>query len=244
MKKEYQLSGMTCTSCEAKVREKLLSVQGVSEVSVSHKNDTAEIKADREIGLKELRSAIEPLGDKYSIAMRENNHVHESGLEDDRTWIETYKPILLIFFYLLGTTLLIQFQSGSFDLMNWMHYFMGGFFLIFSFFKMLDLKGFAESYRMYDVIARRFPAWGYIYAFTELALGIAFITFFQPLITYAVTFVVMSVSIIGVLQTVLDKKRIQCACLGSVFKLPMSTVTIIEDGLMIAMSAYMLLQVI
>jgi len=51
----------------------------------------------------------------------------------------------------------------------------------------------------------------------------------------------MSLSIIGVLQSVLNKRRIQCACLGATFNLPMSTVTIIEDGLMIAMSAGMIL---
>jgi hypothetical protein len=50
----------------------------------------------------------------------------------------------------------------------------------------------------------------------------------------------MSVSIIGVLQSVLNKSKIKCACLGAVFQLPMSTVTIVEDGLMIAMSASML----
>jgi len=43
-------------------------------------------------------------------------------------------------------------------------------------------------------------------------------------------------SIIGVLQSVLNKTKIQCACLGSVFKLPMSSVTMFEDGLMIVMS--------
>jgi hypothetical protein len=40
---------------------------------------------------------------------------------------------------------------------------------------------------------------------------------------------------------VLNKKKIQCACLGAVFNLPMSTVTIIEDALMIAMSGAMIL---
>jgi len=94
---------------------------------------------------------------------------------------------------------------------------------------------------MYDIIARKFPAWGYIYAFTELLLGIAFLINFNPIITNSLTFVVMSVSIIGVLQTVLDKKTIKCACLGDVFNLPMSTVTIIEDGLMIIMSLGMLI---
>ena len=102
---------------------------------------------------------------------------------------------------------------------------------------MLDLSGFADSYSMYDVVARQFKAWGYIYAFIELGLGIAYATNFQPYATSVLTFVVMSISIIGVLQSVLNKRKIQCACLGAVFNLPMSTVTIIEDALMIVMSA-------
>jgi copper chaperone CopZ len=243
MKKQYQLTGMTCTSCEAKVKQKLLTLDGLNSVVLSHEENSAEIHMDRPIPLEELKSVLRPLGDKYSISfLTETKADLSTDFETDRSWLETYKPILLIFFYLLAVTLSVQLYRGSFDLMIWMHHFMGGFFLVFSFFKMLDLKGFAQSYQMYDVIARKFPTWGYIYAFTELALGLAFILFFQPLITYSLTLVVMSISIIGVLQTVLDKKKIQCACLGSVFKLPMSTVTIIEDGLMIVMSAYMLLQ--
>ncbi|RYF79325.1 MAG: heavy-metal-associated domain-containing protein, partial [Chitinophagaceae bacterium] len=126
----------------------------------------------------------------------------------------------------------------------WMQNFMAAFFLVFSFFKLLDLKGFAESYSTYDIVAKGWMGWGYVYAFIELLLGVAFLTRFNPFITNAATFVVMTISIIGVLQSVLNKRKIKCACLGAVFNLPMSTVTIIEDGLMIAMSAVMLLQLI
>jgi hypothetical protein len=73
-----------------------------------------------------------------------------------------------------------------------------------------------------------------------LLLGIAYAINFLPLITNGVTFIVMTVSIIGVLQSVLNKRKIQCACLGTVFNLPMSTVTIIEDAAMIVMSAIMI----
>jgi hypothetical protein len=125
-----------------------------------------------------------------------------------------------------------------------MQHFMAGFFLVFSFFKLLNLKGFAESYVMYDVVARKIPIWAYIYAFTELILGLAFLTGFNPLITNSGTFLVMSVSIIGVLQSVLNKKKIQCACLGVIFNLPMSTVTIIENALMIIMSGLMIIHLI
>ena len=138
----------------------------------------------------------------------------------------------------------IFIKNENFNWLQAMLTFMSGFFLVFSFFKLLNLKGFAESYVMYDVLAKRIPIWAYIYAFVELALGIAYLINFNPLVTNSITLIVMSISIIGVLQSVLNKKKIQCACLGAVFNLPMSTVTIIEDALMIAMSALMILKMI
>ncbi len=119
--------------------------------------------------------------------------------------------------------------------------FMSGFFLAFSFFKYLDVKGFADSYATYDIVAKKFMAWGVIYPFVEFLLGIAYAINFNPFVTNVITFIVMMVSIIGVLQSVLNKRKIQCACLGAVFNLPMSTVTIIEDALMIAMSGITLI---
>ena len=118
---------------------------------------------------------------------------------------------------------------------------MGGFFLVFSFFKLLNLRGFADSYSMYDILAKRWYNWAYVYAFTELILGICFISGYQPIATNTITLIVMSISIIGVLQSVFNKRTIKCACLGDVFNLPMSTITIIEDGLMIIMSGFMLI---
>ena len=117
-----------------------------------------------------------------------------------------------------------------------MQNFMAGFFLVFSFFKLLDIHGFADSYSTYDIIAKKWKDWGYVYAFIELGLGLAYLLKFNPLFTNIATFVVMSISIIGVLQSVLNKRKIKCACLGAVFNLPMSTITILEDALMIAMS--------
>lgn len=234
MEHTYAVTGMTCGSCEAKVKSALLKISGVTSAEVSKASQSATILMDKHISLSRLQEALDP---KYTITAPG----HSEAMEETRSWLETYKPIIAIFFYISLVTLLVQYSQGQFNLMQFMRHFMAGFFLVFSFFKMLNLKGFAESYVMYDVLARRLPAWAYLYAFVELALGIAFLINFNPFITSLVTIVVMSVSIIGVLQTVLNKKKIQCACLGAVFNLPMSTVTIIEDGLMIAMSVAMLL---
>ncbi|CAM6000172.1 unnamed protein product [Sphagnum balticum] len=55
--------------------------------------------------------------------------------------------------------------------MDWMRHFMAGFFLVFSFFKLLNLKTFADGYAKYDLLAMRWKPYGFIYPFCELALG-------------------------------------------------------------------------
>jgi copper chaperone CopZ len=233
----YKLTGMTCGSCEAKVKSSLLMLPNVTEVEVSKDNQTATISMAKHIALSTFQNAVDK---KYSITAMEHNETAEQA----KNWLATFKPILLIFGYITTIAIIAATHQNTFHWMQAMNIFMAGFFLTFSFFKMLDLKGFAESYSMYDIIAKKIKTWGFIYAFIELGLGIAYATNFQPLVTNIVTLVVMSISIIGVLQSVFNKRKIQCACLGAVFNLPMSTVTIIEDALMIAMSAVMLYQIV
>jgi copper chaperone CopZ len=233
----YKLTGMTCVSCEAKVKSALLTVENITNVAVSKDLETATITMDKHIALSDLQKVLDK---KYQITAINHSEI----TEQTKSWFETYKPILLIFFYIILVTSLVQIKNTNFDFMEAMRHFMSGFFLVFSFFKLLNLKGFAESYVMYDVLAKKIPAWAYLYVFIELGLGIAFLINFNPILTNSITVIVMSISIIGVLQSVLNKKKIQCACLGAVFNLPMSTVTIIEDALMIAMSGIMLITMI
>jgi copper chaperone CopZ len=152
----------------------------------------------------------------------------------------TYYPLFLLVAFLTGVVALVELRAGSVVWGRAMQNFMGGFFLTFSFFKLLDVRGFADSYRMYDVVARKIPAYGYVYPFIELLLGAAYIGGFQPFATNLATVVVMSISSIGVIQSLREKRKIRCACLGTVFNLPMSTVTLIEDTTMIAMAVAML----
>lgn len=237
----YTVSGLTCAGCQTTVQKLLSKVAGVKSVSVDLVKSEATIEMNSHVPVADLKAALQA-HPKYSI--EEKQVAHSMPLpadeQESKTWLQTYKPILLVFAYITGITVLLQVAAGSFDGMQWMRHFMAGFFLTFSFFKLLNLQGFAESYFSYDIIARSWFGWGYVYAFVELFLGIAFLINFAPLLTNAVTFLVMSVSIIGVLKSVLTKRKIQCACLGAVFNLPMSTITIVEDALMIGMSAVML----
>ncbi len=234
---------MTCTGCVAKVKSELLKMGDISEANVQLAAPQATITMQKHIPVATLQSALQKAGN-YTIAEADGGMHHAASDTEAKSWFETYKPILLIFFYVTVISIIAAASVNDFDWMKGMRVFMSGFFLSFSFFKMLDLKGFADNYSSYDIIAKNFKAWGYIYAFIELGLGIAYAINFNPFVTNIVTFVVMTISIIGVLQSVLNKRKIQCACLGAVFNLPMSTVTIIEDALMIAMSGIMLIKLL
>ena len=244
MTNRYKISGMTCSGCQAKVHALLSEVPGVKNIQIDLSQGAATIDMDRSISTVRLQAALK----KYpNYQLSESGH-HEDNAQitaeemaEPKSWISTYKPILLVFVYIVGTTVLIEAVNGAFIWTRWIEHFMAGFFLVFSFFKLLNLKGFAESYSMYDIIARKWNGWGYIYAFIELGLGAAFLTGFRPILANSITLIVMSISIIGVSQSILNKRGIQCACLGAVFNLPLSTITIIEDALMIIMSGLMII---
>jgi hypothetical protein len=140
---------------------------------------------------------------------------------------------------------LTSFQKGiyvadNFEVKMFLHNFMTGFFLVFSFFKLLDIKAFAESFQMYDLLAAKLPVYGKIYPFIELGLGILCLIHFQLYYVYLADIIIMSFGALGVIQSVLDKRKIRCACLGSVFNLPMSTITIIENSLMVLIGIILL----
>jgi len=212
-------------------------VPGITSVEVSRELATATISMEKHIALSTLQQA---LSSKYSITP----DGHSESAEKAKSWWNTYKPVLLIFIYIGTITVLSEAVNQPFTWTRWMNHFMAAFFLVFSFFKLLNLEGFADSYAMYDIIAKKWKGWGYAYAFIELALGISFLTGIAPLLTNVVTFLVMLVSLAGVFNSLLNKRKVQCACLGAVFNLPMSTITIIEDALMIVMSGFMLLMML
>lgn len=122
-----------------------------------------------------------------------------------------------------------------------MRHFMAGFFLTFSFFKLLDPPGFVSAYRGYDLLAHRSKVWAWSYPYIELALGVLYLINLFPLGVNVVTLGLMLIGAAGVLKALLDKQAIRCACLGTALNLPMTKVTLVEYLTMAVMAAAMLI---
>lgn len=238
MKQTIYIQGMTCSSCTEKIKSLFKEAYGITGIQAD--KDSGEVEYEHDIFLtnSDITNMLE--WTKYSLS----NKMLSSQETEAPITLSTYIPLFTLFWYIVLFSLLAQYVSWSFDVMRFMQYFMGGFFLSFSYFKLINLKEFAMSYSMYDIVAKRWSSWWYIYAVIELVLGISYFIWFAPLFTNIVTFVIMSVSIIWVLQSVFKKQKIKCACLWAVFNLPMSWITIIEDALMIVMSWAMVILLI
>lgn len=232
---KYKVSGLTCGGCVNRVESTLANFAENVKVTLTPPeailtNATSEVSA--------LNAALSQVGKYQLSATAAASTVTES--HEPKSWFTTYKPLLLVFAFILLATLAVEISYDNFVLSRWMPHFMAGFFLVFSFFKLLDLPGFASSYAMYDLLAKHVTTYAFIYPFIELSLGIWYLLDWQTKVLNWITLVVMGFSAIGVILAVMNKQKIRCACLGTGFNLPMSTVTIIEDLTMFAMAAWML----
>jgi copper chaperone CopZ len=233
----YPLTGLHCNACVGRVTKALLPL--AEEVQVSLDPQQVLIKNSR-VSISELQAAVGGAG-KYVLSAPQNAIASVSSVASDKSWLQTYRPLLLILGFVLVGSVLVQVGQGHDAVWHeTMRYFMAGFFLVFSFFKLLDIRAFANAYSGYDLLATKWHGWGLVYPFVELALALAYLSNWNPVSTHIATLVVMGFSAIGVIRAVLSKTKIQCACLGTVFQLPMSTVTIVEDVGMVLMAAIML----
>jgi len=121
-----------------------------------------------------------------------------------------------------------------------MSHFMGFVLVFFGLIKLSDIAGFAHGFTQYDPFAKRSLTYAQAYPFIEILLGVLFISQLLILPATLVTLVVYGASLWGALQSLLKKESLHCVCLGTYFKLPLSTVSIIESGFMIVMCVWML----
>lgn len=236
------ITGMHCPACVKRLTEAFGEVPGVTSAHVSLHPPEAHIESEGSVPLEALERAAHAAGN-YSVSAATPGPVpigpaHEHGAHDlPGEKKPSLYPLGLIVAFIAGTTHLTTFMRGDHTPLAWMLDFMAGFFLVFSFFKLLDLRGFADAYQSYDILARRSRPYALVYPFLELGLGVAYLTRWQPTLTNSITLALMLIGSVGVLRAVLDKRAIRCACLGTALNLPMTTATLVEDLGMALMAA-------
>ena len=236
MKSIIQISGMTCEGCKSSVEDKLGSLNGVDNVQIDLTRGEAVIYSKDPLSLSLIKETLPP---KYSLINEEGIVLDTHGdVTIKESKIKQLKPLFIILGYIFIASILLNYKNWNSS--NAMLDFMGLFYIIFSFFKILDIKGFSISFRMYDPLAKQVTVYGSIYPFIEVLLGIMFLIRIEVKIALLITIVILGITSAGVTQTLFNKRSINCACLGTTLKLPMTEATFIENAIMIIMAIVLL----
>ena len=227
MKQIVHVQGMTCEGCASSVEKAIAQLPDVEGVSANPKTGVVAVLQQSPVQPDEIKAVLPP---KYALV----DHPSTAPLKVNQLF-----PLGLIFLFLIGGTTIIHYPI--FETQVVFPDFMGLFFVVFSFFKFLDLKGFQQSFRRYDPLAKLLPFYGWVYPFIELTLGVLFLMQLEAQLALWVTLAILSITTVGVIKVLLSREKIQCACLGSVLNLPMTEATLIENAVMIGMAGWMLL---
>lgn len=239
MKHTYTVTGMTCNGCRTFVEEKLNAIDGVTNATVNLEKSEAVVEMTQHLQIETLQKTI---SDKYTISEKNLFQNNSNIIIDKKSDLQQLFPLFLIFGYITMSSILLNYKPWNGK--GFMLDFMGLFYIVFSFFKLLDLKGFPQSFIMYDPLAKAIPMYALVYPFIEVALGLLFLLRVQIPMALIITIIVLGITTFGVTKSLLDKKSIQCACLGTALKLPMTKATFIENSVMIIMAVVMLIKML
>lgn len=152
-----------------------------------------------------------------------------------------YAKFALILLVITLISLFLHSVYGVGGIREFLRWFMGVFFIVFAAFKFIGYQMFVMMFAGYDIVAKRIKPYAYVYPFVELGLGILYLADTAPLSRDLMTVFIMGIGTIGVAQEINKRSGIHCACLGNVIKLPLSTVSLVEDVGMGLMAFLMLI---
>ncbi len=155
--------------------------------------------------------------------------------------IYSLTPLYVLFTFIIIASIGLSF---IFPIQTFMMYLMGIWFLSFGVLKLFDLRGFIMSFSQYDFIAKRWRSYGYLYPFIEIILWILYIVDTSMILMYPISIIALIISVLWFIwaYTALSEgKSMACACMGTLWKLPMTKVTVLENAIMILMIFAMIL---
>lgn len=107
--------------------------------------------------------------------------------------------------------------------------------------KLRDVSGFAVMFLNYDLLARRWVPYGYVYPFAELFAGVLMIAGVMTWLAAPVALFIGGIGAVSVFKAVyIDRRELKCACVGGDSNVPLGFISLLENLMMIGMAVWML----
>jgi glutaredoxin len=154
----------------------------------------------------------------------------------------TYKPVLAIF----AVGLLLAVAVGV--LTNWslgyvmvLPHFISLTMVLLALMKLRDVESFSTMFLNYDVLAKRWVPYGYIYPYAELTAGLLMFAGIFSYVSIPLALCIGGIGTWSVFKAVyIEKRELKCACVGGDTNVPLGFVSLTENVMMVGMAVWML----
>ena len=232
-----KIDGMTCGSCIETIKNALKELIDSNYFTIDLESGIAQFSAD--IDPNEILFAIKKSG--YTASLVEEKKSEEILPKKEKSFYDLVPLYIILSYILFGS---LGLNISNFTINKFMTDFMGLFYIVFSLFKFIDYRNFPTAFSRYDPIAKVFMGYGWIYPFIEVYLGINLLWGEHILHALLITLAVLGATTAGVVNNLIQKKSVQCACMGTAIQLPLTRATLIENFIMIGMASWMLVTIL
>ncbi|EPX80421.1 MauE/DoxX family redox-associated membrane protein [Salipiger mucosus] len=153
----------------------------------------------------------------------------------------SYRPVVAIFGIGLLMALAVSWAAeGALLTLRTFEWFIAISMTLLGIQKLQDVESFSTMFLNYDLLARRWVRYGYIYPFAETLAGVLMIAGALVWISAPVALFIGTVGAVSVFKAVyIDKRELKCACVGGGSNVPLGFVSLTENLMMIAMGLWM-----
>lgn len=164
------------------------------------------------------------------------------GLPPDEPEGPSYKPIIAIFSvtFLMAVSTAFAMSSG-FSALRIIELFIAFSMCVLGIMKLRDLSSFSTQFLSYDLLARKYVPYAYVYPFVEAGAGVLMIGGFLTYLAAPAALFIGAIGAVSVFKAVyIEKRELKCACVGGNSNVPLGFISLTENIMMIAMAVWML----
>ena len=154
----------------------------------------------------------------------------------------SYRPVAALFAMTALTALAASYAvDGTPFTLRAVEWFAGFSMVVLALLKLQNVETFATMFLNYDLLARRWVPYSYIYPFAEGLAGVLMVAGALTWLSVPIALFIGSIGAASVVKAVyIDKRSLKCACVGGSASVPLGFVSLTENLMMVGMAAWML----
>jgi len=166
------------------------------------------------------------------------------GLGPDPKEGKTFQPVIAVFAVTFPMALSACWAMlGTLEIIRVLELFIAFSMCVLGILKLQNLMSFATGFIQYDLLAQRYVPYSYIYAVIETGAGILMIAGILIWIAAPAALIVATIGAVSVIKSAyIEKRDLNCACVGGGSEVPLGFLSLTENLMMIAMSVWMLVK--